>query len=52
MTKQEFVDKVAPVGPKEKVKERLAAYEAAGATQLLCGIGDVETLRALAEIAL
>jgi F420-dependent oxidoreductase-like protein len=48
----EFVDRVALVGPKEKVAERLGAYEAAGATTLLCGIGDVETMRALAEIAL
>jgi F420-dependent oxidoreductase-like protein len=48
----EFVDKVALVGPKEKVKERLPAYEASGATTLLCGIGDVETLRTLAEAAL
>ena len=48
----EFVDRVALVGPKEKVAERLKAYEAAGATTLLCGIGDVDTLRALAEIAL
>jgi F420-dependent oxidoreductase-like protein len=48
----EFVDKVALVGPKEKVKERLAAYEAAGATTLLCGIDGVETLRDLAEVAL
>src|SRR5579884_2189743 len=48
----EFVDRVALVGPKEKVADRLKAYEAAGATTLLCGIGDVDTLRALAEIAL
>jgi F420-dependent oxidoreductase-like protein len=48
----EFVDRIALVGPKEKVAERLGAYEAAGATTLLCGIGDVETMRALAEIAL
>jgi F420-dependent oxidoreductase-like protein len=47
-----FVDRVALVGPKERIAERLAAFEAAGATTILASTRDVAALRALAEVAL
>lgn len=46
-----LVDEVCLVGPKERVAERLAAWEGAGASELACAIQDVGTLRALAEVA-
>ncbi|MFN2629162.1 MAG: LLM class flavin-dependent oxidoreductase, partial [Gaiellaceae bacterium] len=47
----EFVDRVALVGPKERIAERLEAYRAAGVTTLLCGTPQPQALRVLAEIA-
>jgi F420-dependent oxidoreductase-like protein len=46
-----FVDRVALVGSKERIADRIAAFAEAGATTLLCSTRDVEALRALAEIA-
>jgi F420-dependent oxidoreductase-like protein len=47
-----FVDRVALVGSKEHIAERIDAFREAGATTLLCSTRDREALRALAEIAL
>jgi F420-dependent oxidoreductase-like protein len=47
-----FVDRVALVGSKERIAERIAAFADAGATTLLCSTRDVAALRALAEVAL
>jgi len=47
-----FVDEVALVGPKERIRDRLAAWRESGATTLLVSTRDVGTLRGLAEIAL
>jgi alkanesulfonate monooxygenase SsuD/methylene tetrahydromethanopterin reductase-like flavin-dependent oxidoreductase (luciferase family) len=45
-----FVDEVALVGPKERIRERLDAYRASGATTLLVSTRQVEALRAVAEV--
>ncbi|MFL6011032.1 MAG: LLM class F420-dependent oxidoreductase [Gaiellaceae bacterium] len=47
-----FVDEAALVGPKERIKARLDAWRESGATTLLVSTRDVETLRAVAEVAL
>ncbi len=47
-----FVDRVALVGPKERIADRLEAFREAGATTLLASTRDVASLRALAEVAL
>ena len=47
----ELIDAVALVGPREAVRDRLAAFEEAGVTTLLAHTSDVETMRALAEAA-
>jgi F420-dependent oxidoreductase-like protein len=47
-----FVDRVALVGPKERIAERLDAFGEAGATTLLVSTRDPAALRALAEVAL
>jgi alkanesulfonate monooxygenase SsuD/methylene tetrahydromethanopterin reductase-like flavin-dependent oxidoreductase (luciferase family) len=47
-----FVDRVALVGPKERIAERLAAFRDAGVTTLLVSTRDEATLRAVAELAL
>jgi F420-dependent oxidoreductase-like protein len=48
----ELVDVLALVGPVERVRERLAAYEAAGATSVLAMTVDPSTIRALGEVAI
>lgn len=47
-----FVDRVALVGPKERIADRLPAFAEAGATTLLVSTRDLATLRAVAEVAL
>ncbi len=47
----EFVDRVALFGPKERIRDRLAAFREAGVTTLLCGTVQPEALRVLAEVA-
>jgi F420-dependent oxidoreductase-like protein len=47
-----FVDEVALVGPKERLRERVAAWRESGATSLLVSTQQADALRALAEIAL
>jgi F420-dependent oxidoreductase-like protein len=46
-----FVDRVALVGPKERIADGIEAFREAGATTLICSTGDVAALRALAELA-
>ncbi|MBI1802177.1 MAG: hypothetical protein HYR71_11185 [Chloroflexi bacterium] len=43
---------VALCGPRERIAERLGAYRDAGVTTLICGAGNVETIRMMAELAL
>jgi F420-dependent oxidoreductase-like protein len=47
----ELVDSLALVGPVDRVRERVAAYEAAGATTVLGMTSDPSTIRALGEVA-
>jgi F420-dependent oxidoreductase-like protein len=47
-----FVDEVALVGPAGRVRERLAAWQAAGVTDLIVGAGQPEALELLAEAVL
>jgi F420-dependent oxidoreductase-like protein len=47
----QLVDRVALVGTKEHIRERLDAYRAAGVTTLLVGAVSVEALRTLADAA-
>jgi F420-dependent oxidoreductase-like protein len=47
-----FVDRVALVGPKERIAERIGAFAEAGATTLLVSTRDPAALRAVAEVAL
>ncbi|MBI2490639.1 MAG: LLM class F420-dependent oxidoreductase [Candidatus Rokubacteria bacterium] len=46
-----LVDDVALCGPRERIRERLAAWREAGATTL-CVRGDAEALRVMAELVL
>jgi len=45
----EFADEISLVGPKERIRERLAVWKRSAVTTLLAGTGDVEALRVLAE---
>ena len=45
-----LVDEVALVGPRERIKERLAAWKASPVKSILIGSGSIETVRALAEM--
>jgi F420-dependent oxidoreductase-like protein len=47
-----FVDRVALVGPKERLAERVAAFREAGATTLLVSTRDAGALQAMAEVVL
>jgi F420-dependent oxidoreductase-like protein len=46
-----FVDEVALVGPVERIRDRLAAWRASGATTMLVSTRDVATLRGVVEAA-
>jgi F420-dependent oxidoreductase-like protein len=47
-----LVDEVALCGPRERIRERLAAWREAGVTTLVCGTTDREAIRTLAELVL
>ena len=47
-----LVDEVALCGPKERIRERLQIWKTSGVTTLICGVGQVEALRLMAELAL
>jgi F420-dependent oxidoreductase-like protein len=46
-----LIDEVALVGPKERIKERLAAWKASPVKTMLINTNSIETVRALAEMA-
>jgi len=46
----ELADEVALVGPKERIRDRLAAWRESGITTMICALMQVEALRVLAEI--
>ncbi|MFQ5897532.1 MAG: LLM class F420-dependent oxidoreductase [Candidatus Methylomirabilia bacterium] len=47
-----LVDEIALCGPRERIRERLEAWRAAGVTTLICGTGQVEAVRMMAELVL
>lgn len=47
-----LVDEVALCGPRDRIKERLSRWTGAGVTTLICGVGQVEALRTMAELVL
>lgn len=48
----ELVDEVALCGPRPRIAERLSLWRAAGVTTIICGAADLESVRAMAEVAL
>ena len=46
----QLADEVTLVGPKERLRDRLAAWRESGVTTMICGIMQIEAVRALAEI--
>ncbi|MBI3454491.1 MAG: LLM class F420-dependent oxidoreductase [Candidatus Rokubacteria bacterium] len=47
-----LVDEVALCGPRERIRERLAAWKTAGVTTLLCATGQQDAMRLMAELVL
>ncbi|HEY6418907.1 MAG TPA: LLM class F420-dependent oxidoreductase [Candidatus Binataceae bacterium] len=47
-----LVDEVALVGPRERIKDRLAAWKASPVKTMLISTGNIDTVRALADMAL
>jgi F420-dependent oxidoreductase-like protein len=47
-----LVDEVALCGPRERIRERLSIWREAGVTTLICGAGQPEALRTMAELVL
>jgi alkanesulfonate monooxygenase SsuD/methylene tetrahydromethanopterin reductase-like flavin-dependent oxidoreductase (luciferase family) len=47
-----LVDEVALCGPRERIRDGLAAYKAAGVTTMMVGTNDLDTLRTMAELTL
>jgi hypothetical protein len=47
-----LVDEVALCGPKERIRERLEIWKNSGVTTMICGVGQIEALRLMAELAL
>jgi hypothetical protein len=48
----ELVDDVALVGPKERIKDRLALWQDSPITTLNLGTNDINAVRAMAELVL
>jgi hypothetical protein len=46
-----LVDEVALCGPRERIRDRLAAYRAAGVTTIICMTDQADTVRLMAELA-
>jgi F420-dependent oxidoreductase-like protein len=46
----ELVDEVALCGPRERIKDQLAAWREAGVTTLICGATSLDAIRAMAEV--
>ena len=47
-----LVDEVALLGPRERIRDRLAAWKSSPVGTICVGAGQVETLRTLAELVL
>jgi len=47
-----LVDEVALCGPRERIRDRLAAWKAAGVTTLICRTDQIEAVRLMAELVL
>ncbi len=47
-----LVDEVALCGPRERIKERLAAWRSSGVTTMICAARQVEAVRTMAELVL
>jgi hypothetical protein len=45
-----LVDEVALCGPRERIRDRLAAYQAAGVTTLICMTDQSDTVRLMADL--
>ena len=48
----ELVDEVALCGPRERIRERVAEFKAAGVTTLMVSSGDANVIRTMAEVTL
>ena len=46
----ELADEVSLVGPKERIRDRLAAWRESPVTTMICGFGQPEALRLMAEL--
>ena len=46
----QLADEIALVGPKERIRDRLAPWRDCGVTTLICGLQQIEAVRLLAEI--
>ncbi|MGH9823048.1 MAG: LLM class F420-dependent oxidoreductase [Blastocatellia bacterium] len=46
----ELVDEVSLCGPKERIRDRLAAWKEAGVTTLICAHGDIDAVREMAGL--
>jgi alkanesulfonate monooxygenase SsuD/methylene tetrahydromethanopterin reductase-like flavin-dependent oxidoreductase (luciferase family) len=47
-----FADEISLVGPPERIKERLQAWDDSAVTTLNVAVGDVDTMRRIAELVL
>ena len=48
----ELVDKIALVGPKERIADRVGAWKSSGVDSMLLGAGQPEAIELLAELIL
>jgi F420-dependent oxidoreductase-like protein len=48
----QFADEISLVGPVERIRDRLQAWEAGPATMLLLGAHDISAMRSIAEVVL
>ena len=46
----ELVDEVSLVGPKERIRDRLAAWRESNVTTMICATMQIEAVRLLAEL--
>jgi F420-dependent oxidoreductase-like protein len=46
----QLVDEVALCGPRERIAERLSIWRESGITTMICGLSDLDTMRAMAEL--
>jgi F420-dependent oxidoreductase-like protein len=46
----ELADEISLVGPKERIRDRLAAWRESPVTTMICGFGQPEALRLMAEL--